>query len=113
LKLVDTAESSIECNKVEKDKIHRWTLNKLNDKTIYNIDYTHSVAENPNSGLISVFTFDLLDKLDFDNKARLLVLMAMIKTPCFQTLRTKEQLGYIVGAASTSKLDVRHAQFTI
>lgn len=90
IKIVNTAESAIEYKKLDQSKVEAWRLIKPEDKTIYNIDQLNEVADNPNSALLSLFNYGLIDKNDFVSRAKLSILISMMKTPCFQTLRTKE-----------------------
>lgn len=76
---------------------------KIPDNTIYDlemsaqaplsIDPTANKVINPNSGCRAFYQFG---EFSFELYAVVRVIFDLIKEPCFSTLRTKEQLGYIV-----------------
>lgn len=52
-----------------------------------------SGAKESNSAIISYFQFEIES---LEKKLLLMLLTNYLKTPCFEQLRTKQQLGYIV-----------------
>ena len=65
----------------------------MEDRTVYNYEKLN-VSDNPNSALMTLFEHDLF--FNHDAHASLQVLSTLIKNSVFDSLRTKEQLGYIV-----------------
>lgn len=94
--MVDVAERSLNYTRMNKDDVNFSRLVKLNDRNVYTIEKSNSVADNPNSACEAIFhhTYDT----DLDEYAVSRVLADFLSEPTFNTLRTKEQLGYIVRA---------------
>jgi len=51
--------------------------------------------------------------MDVRSKMTLEVLMQYLDEPCFNQLRTKEQLGYVVFSSSCNNRDIMGARFLV
>lgn len=64
------------------------------DRSIYSFERSNEVESNPNSVCEATFVHNFYT--DKDEYAVATVLESFLQEPAFNTLRTKEQLGYIV-----------------
>ena len=100
MNMVNVAESSLDYNRINKTDLDYARIVKLNDRTIYTHERSNNSADNPNSACEVYFThkFDI----NKDDAAVISVLNAFLSEPTFNTLRTQEQLGYIVRSSLAS-----------
>lgn len=107
--MVEVAEGSIEFNRIDENDVNLSRCVKLQNNTVYNFERSNASVQNPNSctSVISQYAYDD----DRDKYAQCHLLASLLAEPAFATLRTKEQLGYIVSASFSKILKVVH--FTI
>lgn len=67
---------------------------KLNDGQIYEFNACNEV--HPNNSIMTFYQVGSLDVKDIHNIAINELLCQILEEPCFDVLRTQEQLGYIV-----------------
>ena len=94
LSMASIAEEALNYQPVRKSDIDFSRLVKLSDRTIYNFEQSNHSADNPNSACDVRFAHQF--DVDKDQYAVIKVLDAFLSEPTFNTLRTQEQLGYIV-----------------
>lgn len=101
LNMVRVAESALDYQPLAKDYMNYLRLVKLNDRTVYSFEHTNENPDQPNSACEAIWhhTFET----DIDNYAVAKVLKSFLEEPTFNTLRTQEQLGYIVRASLGSQ----------
>ena len=104
--MVNVAESALNYRPIAKDDLMYLRLVKLNDRTVYNLERTNENPAQPNSACESIWyhTFET----DRESLAVAKVLKSFLEEPTFNTLRTQEQLGYIVRASLGSNFRLMH-----
>ena len=94
LKMVEITEQSLQSKMIAKEDCDMYRLVKFQDKTVYNYDVLHKNPDNPNSCVVSYF--EVSYRKDEERNAVARVMYKFLEEPFFNTLRTQEQLGYIV-----------------
>ena len=102
--MVNVAETALSHIKVNEHDITGKRMVKLNDRTIYNYESSNMNADNPNSCCEVIFQHTY--SVNKDDWAVVRILVAFLEEPTFNTLRTQEQLGYIVRAGFDIQLGV-------
>ena len=111
LKMVNETESALTFTKLNSNQIPTSRCVRLRDRTVYYIEKENPLASNPNSVCSAVFQ-DVVE-VDKVEAAASNIMMGLLKEPVYNQLRTKEQLGYIVGAAKTPMATVAHYKFNV
>lgn len=86
---------------------------KLPDKTVFDYMEMNPRTEdsvNPNSAIMSYFQ---LGEYTYEKSAIVTVLFSLLNEPCFQQLRNKEQLGYVVQTSFNSQQKVLGGQILV
>lgn len=109
LNMVDIAEKALAYVPIPKSEVNFMRLVKLGDRSVYNFEEANVNEDNPNSCTESMWMYRF-DK-NVDDWAVSRVLCSFMEEPTFNTLRTQEQLGYIVRANLITKF--RMLVFTI
>ena len=79
---------------------------KIPDKLVLNYEEFNPRTEdavNPNSAIMSYFQFS---EYTYENSAIVTILFTLLNEPCFEQLRNKEQLGYVVQCSFNSQQKV-------
>ena len=111
MKMVKVAETALNYQHVAREDINYARIVKINDRSIYDFEKSNESPENPNSACEVNFTHKF--ETDLDDYAVAKVLIAFLEEPTFNTLRTKEQLGYIVSADLSSAFRLLHLSILV
>lgn len=100
--MVELAEDALTFNRVSKDDIDFVRMVKINERSIYSLERSNEDTQNPNSACEVAWSYRFVNNPD--DYAVVKVLSSFLEEPTFNTLRTKEQLGYIVRASLSTQL---------
>lgn len=94
LKIVTESQNSLDYKPLNEDQMIASRLVQLPGRSVSEFEELNEDPKNPNSAVLCVLQFPKLRT--YEDEAAISLLFHLMKEPFFNTLRTKEQLGYIV-----------------